>query len=81
MDRNPNHSSSHKEKKMNAITKATLVAVLATLGLALTASVGAAETELVGAQTPWRVFLRMGPYVGRKDGALVVVLAFLRRRE
>ena len=39
--------------------------------LALAGSLCAAETELVGVQTPWRVFLRLGPYVGRKDGALV----------
>jgi len=30
-----------------------------------------ASTELIGAQTPWRVFLRIGPFVGRKEGALV----------
>jgi hypothetical protein len=45
--------------------------MLVTLGLALAAPVGAAETELLGPQTPWRVFLRIGPYVGRKDGKLV----------
>jgi hypothetical protein len=39
--------------------------------LALAAPVGAAETDLLGPQTPWRVFLRLGPYVGRKDGTLV----------
>ena len=42
MNSNPNRDSSRKEKKMNAITKATLVAVLVTLGLALGAR--AAET-------------------------------------
>lgn len=30
-----------------------------------------AAIELIGPQTPWRVFLRMGPYLGRKDGTLV----------
>jgi hypothetical protein len=68
---NPNRGSGRKEKQMNAITKATSVAVLVALGLALGAPVRAAETELVSAQTPWRVFLRTGPYVGRKDGKLV----------
>ncbi len=71
MNNNPNRGSSRKEKRMNVITKTTLVAVLVTLGLALAAPVGATETELVGVQTPWRVFLRTGPYVGRKDGKLV----------
>ena len=71
--------NNHKEKHMNAITKATSVAVLVTLGLALAAPVRAAETELIGAQTPWRVFVRLGPYVGRKDGALVGTL--LHNRE
>jgi hypothetical protein len=56
---------------MNTVTKAASWAVFVTLGLALPAPVGAAETELIAPQTPWRVFLRMGPYVGRKDGALV----------
>jgi hypothetical protein len=57
---------------MNMITKAiSVVTVLITLGLPLPAPVGAAETELIGTQTPWRVFLRMGPYVGRKDGKLI----------
>ena len=63
---------------MNDITKTTSVAALVTLGLALGAPVRAAETELVGAQTPWRVFLRMGPYVGRKDGTLVGTLVHNR---
>ena len=44
---------------------------LALAVLALAAPVRAAETELIGAQTPWRVFLRMGPYVGRKDGTFL----------
>ncbi len=56
---------------MNTITRAASWAVLLTLGLALPAPIGAAETELITPQTPWRVFLRMGPYVARKDGALV----------
>lgn len=30
-----------------------------------------AATELIGPQTPWRVFLRMGPSVGRTEGTLV----------
>jgi hypothetical protein len=58
-------------KNMNTITRAASWAVLLTLGLALAAPVGAAETELIAPQTPWRVFLRLAPYVGRKDGALV----------
>jgi len=37
MNNNPNHGSSHKEKQMNARTRTTPVAVLVTLGLALTA--------------------------------------------
>ena len=41
MSNNLNRDSSHKEKLMNAITKATSIAVLVTLGLALAA--GAAE--------------------------------------
>ena len=70
MNNNPTRGNSRKERQM--ITKAvSVVAVLATLGLALAAPVGAAETELLGTQTPWRVFLRVGPYVGRKDGKLV----------
>jgi hypothetical protein len=54
-------------------TRKTLVGILslALTVLALAAPVRAAETELVGPQTPWRVFLRIGPYVGRKDGKLV----------
>ena len=71
MNSNLNHGNSRKEKLMIAFTKTTLVAMLVTLGLALVAPVRAAETELIGAQTPWRVFLRMGPYVGRKDGAFL----------
>jgi hypothetical protein len=71
MNSTPNRGNSRKEKRMNAITKATLVAILITLGLVPAAPVRAAETELVGAQTPWRVFLRMGPYVGRKDGTFL----------
>jgi hypothetical protein len=57
---------------MNIVTKTTLIAILITMGLVPAAApVGAAETELVGAQTPWRVFLRIGPYVGRKDGTFL----------
>ena len=56
---------------MNDITKTTSVAALVTLGLALAAPVRAAETEVIGAQTPWRVFLRLGPYVGRQDGTFL----------
>ncbi len=64
--------NNRKDKLMHIIiTKTTLATVLITLGLALTAPVDAAETELLGAQTPWRVFLRVGPYVGRTDGKLV----------
>ena len=37
MNSNPNRGNSRKEKKMNAITKTTPVAVLVALGLALTA--------------------------------------------
>ncbi len=35
------------------------------------AAAQAGPTELIGPQTPWRVFLRIGPYLGRKDGGLV----------
>ena len=57
---NPNRGSSHKEKQMNAGTKATLVAVLVTLGLALAAwAAEPAETpnvETRNAKPDWSKF-------------------------
>ena len=49
MNNNPYHGTSRKEKQMNAITKATFVAVLVTLGLALAA---------LAAEAPPPVFAR-----------------------
>ena len=58
MNNNPNRGSSRKEKKMNAIIKTLLAAVLVALGLPMTAC--AAETELINSNTPWRVWMVMG---------------------
>lgn len=46
---NPNHGRIRKEKQMNVITKATSVAVLVTLGLALAAECEVSPRQVVAA--------------------------------
>ena len=65
MNINPNRGNSHKEKQMNAITKATSVAVLFTLGLALAAlqaTVSEAAESAAPAVAPAKTTAPTGPY-------------------
>jgi len=59
MNSNPNHGSGRKEKQMNAITKATSIAVLITLGLALSPCARAADALPVKADKHATITVRV----------------------
>jgi hypothetical protein len=63
MNSNPNCGNNRKERRMNVITKAMFVVVLALAG-----SLCAAETALIDTNTPWRFYLVTGPTVRWQNG-------------